>query len=158
MNKTTLQTTANHSQEPVDRQVSGIRSSNTFRSRLAALSLAVSGILFVLYPAIRPFSDESSLQGALAFASPSWVLAHTLAMLKIAEGHAEVVRGAELVKGISTLHSKVDRVHDATRMLLRTSTARTALAMAAAYGFGLASYPLLMALLGWISREVAAKG
>jgi hypothetical protein len=52
-----------------------------FRSRLAALSLAVSGILFVLYPAIRPFSDESSLQGALAFASPSWVLAHSQAML-----------------------------------------------------------------------------
>jgi len=38
-------------------------------------------IFFVLYPAIRPFSDESSLQGAEAFASFSWVLAHSLAMV-----------------------------------------------------------------------------
>jgi hypothetical protein len=81
MSKTTFQTTAHYSKEPMDGQVSRIRPTNAFRSRLAALSLAVSGILFVLYPAIRPFSDESSWQGALAFASPSWVLAHTLAML-----------------------------------------------------------------------------
>jgi hypothetical protein len=48
---------------------------------LAALSLSISGILFVLYPAMRPFSDEASLQGAQAFASPQWILAHTLAIL-----------------------------------------------------------------------------
>src|SRR6266487_3628155 len=47
--------------------------------RLGALSLALSGILFLLYPALRPFSNEASFQGALAFASPSWVLAHMLA-------------------------------------------------------------------------------
>jgi hypothetical protein len=46
------------------------------RVRLGALALAVSGILFVLYPAIRPFSDEVTLQGAEAFASPQWILAH----------------------------------------------------------------------------------
>ncbi len=50
------------------------------RVRLGAGALAISGILFVLYPAIRPFSDETSLQGAAAFASNSWILAHTLAM------------------------------------------------------------------------------
>ncbi len=49
------------------------------RIRLAAVSLALSGIFFVLYTAIRPFSDESSLLGAEAFASFSWVLAHSLA-------------------------------------------------------------------------------
>jgi hypothetical protein len=37
--------------------------------------------LFVLYPAIRPFSDEASLQGAEAFASTAWILAHVLAIL-----------------------------------------------------------------------------
>jgi len=37
--------------------------------------------LFVLYPAIRPFSDEASLQGAEAFASAAWILAHVLAIL-----------------------------------------------------------------------------
>ncbi|MBV9488163.1 MAG: hypothetical protein JO069_00370 [Verrucomicrobia bacterium] len=84
--------------------------------------------------------------------------AHTLAMLKIAEGHAEVVRGAELVKGVSTLHSKVDRVNDGIRTLSRTSSIRTAFAMAVAYGLGFASYPLLTTLLGWLSRAVAANG
>jgi hypothetical protein len=56
-------------------------SAGALRVRLAALSLTVSGILFVLYPAIRPFSDEVSLQGARAFASPQWILAHLLAIL-----------------------------------------------------------------------------
>jgi hypothetical protein len=51
------------------------------RVRLGALSLAISGILFVLYPAIRPFSDEASLQGAQAFASTAWLVAHMLAMV-----------------------------------------------------------------------------
>jgi hypothetical protein len=46
----------------------------------ATIALIVSGIFFVLYPVIRTFSDESSLEGAAAFASYSWVLAHSLAM------------------------------------------------------------------------------
>jgi hypothetical protein len=58
-----------------------LASTNAVRVRLAALSFAVAGILFVLYPAIRPFSDEVSLQGAAAFASPQWILAHVLAIL-----------------------------------------------------------------------------
>lgn len=49
-------------------------------SRLPALAFGLAGALFVLYPAIRPFSDEKSLRGAAAFASSSWVLAHTLAI------------------------------------------------------------------------------
>lgn len=51
------------------------------RVRLGAASLAVAGVLFVLYPAIRPFSDETSLQGAQAFASAAWIVAHVLAMV-----------------------------------------------------------------------------
>jgi len=84
--------------------------------------------------------------------------AHTLALLKIAEGQAEVVRGAELIKAVTILHSKVDRVNDATRTLLRTSTARVALAMAVAYALGLASYPFVMALSGWIYRIAVLNG
>lgn len=57
------------------------RSAQASRIRLGAVSLAVSGILFVLYPAIRPFSDETSLQGAAAFASTAWIVAHMLAMV-----------------------------------------------------------------------------
>jgi uncharacterized membrane protein len=51
------------------------------RIRLGAAALAVAGVLFVLYPAIRPFSDEATLQGAAAFASAAWVVAHMLAMV-----------------------------------------------------------------------------
>ena len=53
----------------------------TARVRLGALALAVAGLLFVLYPAIRPYSDETSLQAAAAFASNTWIVAHVLAML-----------------------------------------------------------------------------
>ena len=57
------------------------RSVAAYRIRLAALCLAVAGILFMFYPALRPFSDEVSMQGAAAFASPRWVVAHVLAIL-----------------------------------------------------------------------------
>src|SRR5579859_151910 len=60
--------------------VSRETTTSPFRVRLGALALAVSGILFLLYPALRPYSDEVSLQGAAAFASPFWVLAHMLAV------------------------------------------------------------------------------
>jgi hypothetical protein len=55
--------------------------SNSFGGRLTALSFAVAGICFVLYPAIRPFSDEVSMQGAEAFASTAWLVAHSLAII-----------------------------------------------------------------------------
>lgn len=65
-----------------DRPIQATREkANASRVRLGALSLGVSGILFVLYPAIRPFSDEASLQGAAAFGSTAWILAHMLAMV-----------------------------------------------------------------------------
>lgn len=51
------------------------------RIRVGAVALTAGGVLFVLYPAIRPYSDETSLQGAVAFASSAWIVAHVLAML-----------------------------------------------------------------------------
>ncbi len=51
------------------------------RVLLGALALAVSGVLFVLYPLLRPFSNEASLQGAAAFASRAWILAHLFAVI-----------------------------------------------------------------------------
>ena len=51
------------------------------RIYLSATSLVISGILFVLYPALRPFSDETTLEGATAFASTEWLVAHTLAII-----------------------------------------------------------------------------
>lgn len=52
-----------------------------YRIRTGAVALAVAGILFVLYPAIRPFSDEKTLQAAQAWASSAWVAAHVMGML-----------------------------------------------------------------------------
>ena len=51
------------------------------RLRWSAVALIIAGVFFVLYPALRPFTDEVSLQGAAAFASPYWLLAHMLAMI-----------------------------------------------------------------------------
>lgn len=52
------------------------------RARTATSAcFALSGLLFILYPAIRPFSDETSLQGAAAFGSTAWIVAHSLAIV-----------------------------------------------------------------------------
>jgi hypothetical protein len=58
-----------------------VRSSDRTRTSLASLCLFASGVFFVLYPAIRPFSDEVTLRGAAAFASGAWVLAHLFAIV-----------------------------------------------------------------------------
>lgn len=42
--------------------------------------LAAAGVAFFLYPVIRPFSDETTLQGAAAFGSSGWIIAHSLAI------------------------------------------------------------------------------
>lgn len=44
-------------------------------------AFALSGLFFLLYPAIRPFSSEVGLDGARAFASPRWIVAHSLGIL-----------------------------------------------------------------------------
>ena len=50
------------------------------RGLRAAPELWLAGIAFAVYPALRPFSDEVSRAGAVAFASPRWILAHTFGM------------------------------------------------------------------------------
>jgi hypothetical protein len=47
---------------------------------LTAIAFVAAGILFVAYPALRPFSSETGIEGAQAFASTNWILAHSLAM------------------------------------------------------------------------------
>jgi succinate dehydrogenase hydrophobic anchor subunit len=52
------------------------------RSRWGALLLAVAGVLFLLYPAVRPWHDESTVEGATrAMSSGAWVAAHLFAMV-----------------------------------------------------------------------------
>lgn len=52
------------------------------RTRLGALALAAAGVLFLLYPAVRPWHDESTVEGATAsLSSGAWVAAHLFAMI-----------------------------------------------------------------------------
>jgi hypothetical protein len=52
------------------------------RTRLGAAALAAAGVLFLLYPAVRPWEDESTLDGAIkAMSSGAWVAAHLFAMI-----------------------------------------------------------------------------
>jgi hypothetical protein len=46
-----------------------------------AMALTLSGLCFLLYPVIRPFSSEVGAAGARAFASSSWVIAHSLGII-----------------------------------------------------------------------------
>lgn len=48
---------------------------------LASLGFAVAGVLFVIYPALRPYSSETGMAGARAFASWQWTAAHLCAIL-----------------------------------------------------------------------------
>lgn len=49
--------------------------------RLGATALVAVAVLAVLYPALRPYTDETTLDGARAFASPAWAGAHSAAMV-----------------------------------------------------------------------------
>jgi hypothetical protein len=52
------------------------------RLRSGALALAAAGLLLVLYPAVRPWQDESTVEGATtAMSSGAWVAAHLFAMI-----------------------------------------------------------------------------
>ncbi|MFC0531280.1 hypothetical protein [Phytohabitans kaempferiae] len=53
----------------------------TRSNKLGAFALAAAGALFLLYPAIRPWHDESTVDGAAAsMGSGAWVASHTFAM------------------------------------------------------------------------------
>ena len=52
--------------------------------RLGAVALALSGLLFFLYPAVRPWHDESTVAGAVAsMGAGAWVAAHMFAILAL---------------------------------------------------------------------------
>jgi hypothetical protein len=51
-------------------------------ARLGALAFGAAGVLFLLYPAVRPWHDETTPAGALAsLGSGAWVAAHLFAMI-----------------------------------------------------------------------------
>lgn len=57
-------------------------STSTTRIRLGALALVVAGAMFVLYPAVRPWEDETTVSGATAAMSAgAWTASHMFAMI-----------------------------------------------------------------------------
>jgi hypothetical protein len=69
------------------------------RVRGTAAALVLAGAGFAIYPALRPFTDETTLAGAAAYASTRWLVAHTTAMI------------AFLLLGLG-LHGVVARLRD----------------------------------------------
>jgi hypothetical protein len=54
----------------------------TTRIRWGAAALAFAGVMFLLYPAVRPWHDESTVEGAReSMTSNAWVASHLFAML-----------------------------------------------------------------------------
>jgi hypothetical protein len=52
--------------------------------RLGAIALASSGLLFFLYPVVRPWHDESTIGGAvMSMSSDTWVVAHLFAVFAL---------------------------------------------------------------------------
>lgn len=51
------------------------------KQRSAAALLVGTGVLFAIYPILRPYSSELGRAGADAFASPLWIAAHVSAMI-----------------------------------------------------------------------------
>jgi hypothetical protein len=55
---------------------------NANRIRAGALALALAGLLFLAYPALRPWHDENTTTGATtSMSSNAWVTAHFFAMV-----------------------------------------------------------------------------
>lgn len=49
-------------------------------NRYASLGFAATGAAFLLYPAVRPWGDETTLSGAAGMASTPWIVAHLSAV------------------------------------------------------------------------------
>lgn len=57
-------------------------STSTTRIRAGAVALAAAGVLFLAYPALRPWHDEGTIAGATAsMSSTAWVASHFFAMI-----------------------------------------------------------------------------
>ncbi|WP_433352117.1 hypothetical protein ACQP25_03640 [Microtetraspora malaysiensis] len=100
---------------------------NSSRARLGAGSLAVAGVLFLLYPVVRPYSDETTLAGARAMASSAWVAAHLFA----------AVGFVLLTLGLLALHLVLDRRPSLTAVVVTWIGAGLTLPYYGAEVFGL---------------------
>ena len=50
-------------------------------ARQGSLVFAATGLLFLAYPVLRPYVDETTLDGLLSFGTTAWIAAHLSAVL-----------------------------------------------------------------------------
>jgi hypothetical protein len=65
---------------PADFPRPRIESKRPVDTRWQALAFVLAGVLFAMYPILRPYSSEAGFAGAEAFASARWVEAHACAI------------------------------------------------------------------------------
>ncbi|MFB9660944.1 hypothetical protein ACFQS3_15670 [Glycomyces mayteni] len=51
------------------------------RARMGAFAFALAGVLFVVYEAVAPRADQTTLEGAASWASAGWSIAHVSAIV-----------------------------------------------------------------------------
>lgn len=49
-------------------------------ARQGSLAFATTGLLFLAYPLLRPYADETTFDGLRSFATPAWIAAHLAAV------------------------------------------------------------------------------
>ena len=60
----------------------GVAANRRLRIRFGSLALIAAAVFFVLYPAVRPWEDETTVVGATtAMASTAWVMSHLFGMI-----------------------------------------------------------------------------
>ncbi|GAA1747017.1 hypothetical protein [Aeromicrobium alkaliterrae] len=82
------------------------------RDLTATAAWVAAGALLLLYPALRPWEDETTLAGVVAWDSTAWVVSHTAAML-----------GLVLLVAAASLDAAVGRLRVAVPVLLALGTA-----------------------------------
>ncbi len=50
-------------------------------TRQGALAFATTGLLFLVYPVLRPYVDETTFDGLRSFATNAWIISHLAAVL-----------------------------------------------------------------------------
>lgn len=139
---------------------------NTTISRYGALGFAATGVAFLLYPAVRPWGDETTLAGAAGMASSQWIVAHLsavagfivvtlslLALHTLVRGRVSLAAllttgigvgltlpyyGAE-VFGVHEAAAQALREHDATLLVHMTDAIRYQPAAMTMFALGLAA-------------------
>ncbi|WP_229052181.1 hypothetical protein [Aeromicrobium sp. Leaf350] len=82
------------------------------RDLAATAAWVIAAVLLLAYPALRPWEDETTLAGVVAWDSPAWVVSHTAAIL-----------GLVALVAAASLDAVAGRLRTAVPVLLAAGTA-----------------------------------